>query len=130
MTAPDYRKVPVCGLPSITSEVAAWCKRRDIERRRRAAYHGGDGRTCRRTRGEADVLVTECKPQTLMPGRRSDHRQAVRQRRPRPAPGFADGLAELDDTARHRLHRVNLCKRRRRVTVGQFDARGNADAVL
>ena len=37
-----------------------------------------------------------------MPWRRSDHRQAVGQRRPRPAPGFADGLAEFDHAARGR----------------------------
>ena len=43
-----------------------------------------------------------------MPRRGPDHRQAVGQRRPRAAPGVADLLAEFDDAARQRLHRVDL----------------------
>ena len=65
-----------------------------------------------------------------MPRRGPDHRQAVRQGRPRAAPGVADRLAEFDHAARQRHHRVDLREGRRRIAVGQFDARGDADAVL
>ena len=63
-------------------------------------------------------------------GADSDHRQAVRQGRTRAAPGVADLLAELDDAPRQRLDRVDLRKIRRRLTIGQLDAGGDADAIL
>src|SRR3954453_23825528 len=106
IATPGYEKA-VCGWSVITSEVATGCKRRDIEGWLRAADHGGDCRTRRGAGGETDMLVAEGEPETGMPRRRPDHRQAIRQGRPRPAPAVADGGAEFDDAARHRLDRID-----------------------
>jgi hypothetical protein len=76
------------------------------------------------------MLVAEGKPQAGMPGRRTDHRQAVRQRRPRASPCFADGIAEFGHAARQRNHLIELGERGRRIAAGQLDARGDTDALL
>src|ERR1700761_6160040 len=94
-----------------TSDVAGGRKRRDVEARRLTCYHRGHGIACRGSRGKADMLVAEGKPQARMPWRAPDHRQTIRQRRPRATPGLADGLAEFDDAARHWHHQVELGER-------------------
>src|SRR6202011_1943019 len=112
------------------SEVAARRKRTDFEGWHGAANHGGN-RSPRRGPGrEADVLVAESEPQTGMPWRRPDHRQAVRKRRPRPAPGFADRLAKFDNASRGRHHLIELGERGGRIAGGQLDPGGDADALL
>src|SRR5580698_10267865 len=93
---------------SLPSEVTAGRKRRCVEGWLRSRNHRGDRDARGRARREADVLMTERQPETGMPWRPSDHRQAVGQRRPRAAPGFADRLAEFDHAARDRDHRIEL----------------------
>src|SRR5215813_4051975 len=92
----------------MSSEIAARRERCGVERRRLSADHGRDGRARRGAGGEADMLVAEGKPKAGVAWRRPDHRQAVGQGRPRPAPGFGDGVTEFDDTARSRYRLLEL----------------------
>src|ERR1700743_3658784 len=83
-----------------------------VEARPLTADHRRNRIPRRRPGGEADMLVAEREPQARMPRRRSDHRQTVRQRWPRAAPGVANRRAKFDDAARHRNHHVELRERR------------------
>src|SRR5579883_1544272 len=76
------------------------------------------------------MLVAKGKPEAAMTWCCADHRQAVRQGRPCAAPGVADSLAEFGYASRQRHHRIELGQGRRRIARGQFDTRGDADAVL
>src|SRR6516164_8099851 len=116
--------------PFTASEIAAGRKWRGVEWRRRAVDHGRDRNSASHTRGEADVLVSKAQPETGMPWRGPDHRQAVGQRRPGSAPGFADGIAEFDNAPRRRDYRIELRIRRRRVARGQLDAGRDANSLL
>jgi len=84
------------------SEVTARREGANVEGRRRAADHGGNRSAGRGAGRKSDVLIAEREPQAGMPRRRADHGQAVRQRRPRPAPRFTHGVAEFDHRARGR----------------------------
>src|SRR5450631_4737723 len=112
------------------SQVAARRKGADVEAGPRAADLRGNRSPRRGTRGEADVLVAECEPQSGMPGRGPDHGQAVGQGRPCPAPGLADRVTEFDHAARERYHLVELGERRGRISGGEFDPRGDPNALL
>src|SRR5260370_42370982 len=91
-----------------SSEVGARRKATNVEGWPLAADHGGD-RSSRRTAGrEADVLVTKRQPETGMPWRRSDHRQPIGQRQPRPAPGWADRLAKFAHASRRPHQPIEL----------------------
>ena len=87
----------------------------------------------------APVAGPVVKPMCWLP--KASHRPACRGAAPiigrpsgsvgrEPRQDIADGITEFGDAARQRNDLIELGERGRRIAAGQFDARGDADALL